>query len=1210
MSKLKLAQTVCDSSFWEYDVSSTVDMRASLGAYPAFQEGEVETMEDIQWLKEYVEIKLSAYGHQPSRENKLLKVAGSLLGHFASRLSVAGVPHLPPADLRVQTFLRRELQDESITIPSTVILDRYGMARLCSFPPDANEYKNSLVHSYRTMQGVLQNPTTAARTTKGTFHVAEGGQSLPIPGEKVVVPQPVYKNLLHAALQPPDELLELPYDSNVKTWVSLYLRPVSVPGVQGVAPTKRMEVRVLLPGSAIAILDFLESIFGNAGDPFMAVNDAGIDHSWSGHTGMIICAPHIRKLKKKDLGLPHYDDATETQRQQGMCWQNEDELYRDGGAFNLWYRTKEGVAVTIITDSYFGYYKKTVKAFLSFASNLSFSEEEHAGGCIAFASYNLGNSFELKESQAAHWDNGMTLNDVLELLKDHVEMTDKGYAIDKKFPDTIYVHHTSIFSVHGLKIRFIDDNGNNREIKLLRGKTYVLPCGYRVFLSSERKTLVGQSPRGIFAHKPASVSGSGKSEISKPITNQIIRKAFWVGNLDQDLDNVYSIVTHDYSTRFRKGFEKSDDRSFLSSRRSLGSAIKLLTPSVEFNDAYNKWLGSIPTHVRALAFLVKQIARKGEDWKQRFSIQMINGTAGHELYIDEAPVIANYLRVGFDSKGEWKLFRCRADMEPAGKIAMEDDISTSVVVPLRAMNTSTLCDDIHSHAHIKGAISVKMATNCEYRFFQRPDDAIIPGLDRDAERDIAQEPVLRDFVHAQEEDASYNVSPPRTNQCVPNPKAQLFACNFNPLTPIDAVDLLEDCITFDKFTEPMKRAIALASRLPEDNHWVCSAKPRLVPDAEGVMKPTKNPRYLQTRPDLVSRKGRYLTEISARLSSKIALEHPVNIPVGAVIIGRRCNNSAGGVRSMSCYNPIHWQELPEAMAELMACLTGKSPSTTGAGVEGAMTKAPFNALLAAADLNAAFLGVVLTGTDLFSSCAGYCGENIRVDHDITFLIPELWSRMTTEERTSDYLLENNFLEKLDDFKDDSGNMVYASRLGYRINRAFSNVFLGRLFDSPHKVFSDEMLYPELQNKAKFIDSVKNICEAQQRVCQVYINDGTVNDLVPPLATLCRIIAAGGEHEGITMHSEEFREMFKKDNVLNSDWYKQRLCNMLKVEKETTQKIMENTHAYKNQFIQDVVKEIDIDRRIASLEEHMARLNEILDPISHYYGYIGVDSSLV
>ncbi len=49
---------------------------------------------------------------------------------------------------------------------------------------------------------------------------------------------------------------------------------------------------------------------------------------------------------------------------------------------------------------------------------------------------------------------------------------------------------------------------------------------------------------------------------------------------------------------------------------------------------------------------------------------------------------------------------------------------------------------------------------------------------------------------------------------------------------------------------------------------------------------------------------------------------------------------------LAVYNPIHYQELPELFMDFICSLTGKSPSTTGFGSEGALTKGPFNARLA------------------------------------------------------------------------------------------------------------------------------------------------------------------------------------------------------------------------------------------------------------------------
>ena len=77
-----------------------------------------------------------------------------------------------------------------------------------------------------------------------------------------------------------------------------------------------------------------------------------------------------------------------------MCWTSPDELYNDGGAFKITCRDKRGIIVTIIADNYYGYCKKEVKTQLSYAANLfGNAEEEHAGGAIAFPSFDLGEDF-------------------------------------------------------------------------------------------------------------------------------------------------------------------------------------------------------------------------------------------------------------------------------------------------------------------------------------------------------------------------------------------------------------------------------------------------------------------------------------------------------------------------------------------------------------------------------------------------------------------------------------------------------------------------------------------------------------------------------------------------------------------------------------------------------------------------------------------------
>jgi hypothetical protein len=96
------------------------------------------------------------------------------------------------------------------------------------------------------------------------------------------------------------------------------------------------QVRFLAPGSMVCNLDFVESIFGNAENPDLAENDAALDpEHWTGTTGMVILAPHLIKMKKKELGLPHISEATERQKRDGMCYTDENELYNGGSAFKV-----------------------------------------------------------------------------------------------------------------------------------------------------------------------------------------------------------------------------------------------------------------------------------------------------------------------------------------------------------------------------------------------------------------------------------------------------------------------------------------------------------------------------------------------------------------------------------------------------------------------------------------------------------------------------------------------------------------------------------------------------------------------------------------------------------------------------------------------------------------------------------------------------------
>ena len=118
--------------------------------------------------------------------------------------------------------------------------------------------------------------------------------------------------------------------------------------------------------------------------------------------------------------------------------------------------------------------------------------------------------------------------------------------------------------------------------------------------------------------------------------------------------------------------------------------IQLLTPSAEYTDEYNAWLRQLPQTIRQLVFTVKRYYRPewGDNWREHFTVDRINGFLGHELKFDNQKLVSNYLRVGYDPDGSWRIYKLRPDFCPADKVQMEDDITASVVLPREALERS------------------------------------------------------------------------------------------------------------------------------------------------------------------------------------------------------------------------------------------------------------------------------------------------------------------------------------------------------------------------------------------------------------------------------------------------------------------------------------------------------------------------------------------
>lgn len=1102
-----------------------MDYRATLGINP--DSGENEVGGDA--LFEYVNMRLSAAGEPVFGDESnypVLELAKPLLENYREFAKLSSKIYCP-SDLRIMEFIESYLEDvmdEREPVPSlphkTFVLDHFGTARTLSMPPDSDIYQNSVVQSFRVRQGILNNPQNDRRTTSGVFHVAEGG--LPIPDDKKAVPKIVFKNMWKKAFEASDDILELPITSTQKnkarTWVSLFLRPIVCPEIPNVSKAKTMEIRFFAPGGLVSNLDFVESIFGNGGNPYLEKNDSYRQYdSWTGNTGCIVLAPYLTKLTKKELGLPKFEDATDRQKRDGMCWKDESELYNDGKPFKLTARDSSGVIVTLLADNYFGYSKKEIKTQISFAANMyGQCEEEHSGGATAFASRDLGEDFWLKSYVP---NTRSKFSELVELLGDRIEVFDDGWARDKKYPDVIYVDQNSYFSLKTQTVTW-EKNGEQKSIKLLPHITYISPAGYKVEMArpheSRRWRLVGTVEEGMYCHKPATVSGGGKSEISKDISDAIIHGPSIVADFKKDIALVEEIINKNYGSRNKDPSQNKGEnsRKILDSRRTMGSVVKLLTPSDDFTDEYNKWVESIPFYIREIVLTVKRHYRPEWEgkWQDKFTVDTINGTSGNTLKYKNANVLTSYLRIGFTEDGSWRTFSLRKDFAPSVKLQMEDDITSSVVVARSSV------DYLPEYMSKKPKASVKFTENCEYRLFQRPDEAVVRGYDKRAESDMS--------------------------------KKGVFFSNYEPLDRPQVQEMAEDVLRFDKFTAPMRENLEHFLKEPKPDYVVCSANPRLV---KGV--PSKNVRYLQNRDDIVNKRKYYVANVGMRLARHIPLDKTVPHPVCAVISGRRNNPAGDGIRSLAVHGPMHYLELPELFMEYIASMTGKSPSTVGAGLEGAMTKAPFNALCPITDLNNALVSFALTEYDGWLSSTGYLGPKYRIDHDISLLVPEIWSRMKPDELRPEKLIEGGMLERCKDFEY-KGKKVLASRLGWRITDEFVKRFFGRIFSTPASIFTPDMLRPELQDMETFVDGMDNMAGAHKRAAEMYFNDGSIEGACPPLKALLHIMK-DGNYEGKTLEDESIRKMFTFESVINSEWYAERLITRQQIEVNHLQTVLAN-----------------------------------------------------
>ena len=304
----------------------------------------------------------------------------------------------------------------------------------------------------------------------------------------------------------------------------------------------------------------------------------------------------------------------------------------------------------------------------------------------------------------------------------------------------------------------------------------MLPSGLQVRMEKQlggHRVAPGRhGRRRHLCHKPCTVSGGGKSEISKSIADVILKGPVFVARLPPRLragrrnldDGTFRPSTGSRSRRTLA------PRPILSPERSLGSVIKLLTPSPRIHGRIQRLAATaLPQTIRQLVFMVKRYYRPewGDNWREHFSVDLINGFLGHELKFDNHKLRrATTCASASTATAPGASSSCARISIPPTRSRWRTTSPPRVVLPRESLNDldpEVLEPQRQAGRQLRDACSSS-----------GPTTPSIAGFDKQAEADIAG--------------------------------AGNFLSNYEPLDPRAGCGrMVEHVVEFDKYTEPMKQ---------------------------------------------------------------------------------------------------------------------------------------------------------------------------------------------------------------------------------------------------------------------------------------------------------------------------------------------------------------------------------------------------------------------
>jgi hypothetical protein len=164
------------------------------------------------------------------------------------------------------------------------------------------------------------------------------------------------------------------------------------------------------------------------------------------------------------------------------------------------------------------------------------------------------------------------------------------------------------------------------------------------------------------------------------------------------------------------------------------------------------------------------------------------------------------------------------------------------------------------------------------------------------------------------------------------------------------------------------------------------------------------------------------------------------------------------------------------------------------------------------------------------------------------------------------------------------------------------------FDHPDQVFDEAFLRPETQDMEAFVDGVRNITEAQQRVALQAFEDGSIEDACPPLRALLSIMAYG-EFEGKDAHHPVIRQLFTLEAMRSSAWYGERLSARQRSDDRLQRRHLAALNAW---LAENTAAENAFAAQVRQRREQVAaQLARVTSPgyLEGLHGRLGLDPSL-